>query len=290
MTRQALPAALMLSVSLAASPARAADPTKQECVEANDAAQDLRQSGKLRRAREKLAICASASCPGVVRDDCTQRLAELDSAMPHVVFAAKDGAGNDLMDVKITIDGARLADRLDGSSLKVDPGLHVFVFAWEGHPSVTKKLVLAEHDQGRREVVVFGSAETPRLTSASPAAASSGDSGLPRKAIAFGVGGTGIAGLVVGSIFGAVASSKWSAAKSECGPGCGPMAPAQGDKNTASSDAAISTVAFIVGGVLAAGGVVVYVTAPSGSTPGTGMQLAPSIGRDSGGLLVGGSF
>jgi hypothetical protein len=294
MTRHALPAALLLGVSLAASPARAADPTKQECVEANDAAQDLRQSGKLRQAREKLAVCAAASCPGVVRDDCTQRLAEVDSAMPHIVFAAKDAAGNDLVDIKVTIDGAPLADRLDGSSLKVDPGPHVFVFMWQGHPPVTKRLVLAEHDQARREAVVFRAAETPHVEVASPiaapAAAGSGGSGIDRKAIAFAVGGAGVAGIVLGSVFGAVASGKWSSAKSGCGAGCGPTAPAQGEKNTASSDATISTVAFIVGGALAAGGVVLYLTAPSGSTTGTGLRIAPALGSGETGVVLAGGF
>jgi hypothetical protein len=284
----------MLCVSLAASPARAADPTKQECVEANDAAQDLRQSGRLRRAREKLAVCAAASCPGVVRDDCTQRLAEVDSAMPHIVFAAKDAAGNDLVDVKVTIDGAPLADRLDGSSLKVDPGPHVFVFAWKGHPAVTKRLVLAEHDQARREVVVFGGAEAPHVESASPgaarAAAGSGGSGIDRKTIAFAVGGAGVAGLVVGSVVGAVASSKWSAAKSDCGAGCGPAAPAQGEKNAASSDAMIASVAFVLGAALAAGGVALYLTAPSGSAMGTGLRLAPVARSGEAGVVLAGGF
>jgi hypothetical protein len=292
MSRHLLSTSLALLVSIPPCLAQAADTTKQECVDANDAAQDLRQSGKLRQAREKLAICGSASCPSVVRDDCTQRLAELDSAMPQIVFSARDASGNDLVDVKVTIDGAPLVDRLDGSSVKVDPGPHVFVFTWERHPAVTKRLVLAEHDHARREVVVFGSAATVESASpgAAPAAAGSSGSGIDRKTIAFAVGGVGVAGLVVGSIFGAVASSKWSAAKSDCGAGCGPTAPAQGEKSTASSDATTSTVAFVVGGALAAGGVVLYLTAPSGSSPGTGMQLAPSIGAGSGGLLVRGSF
>jgi hypothetical protein len=294
MTRHAFSAALMLGISLAPSPARAADPTKQECVEANDAAQDLRQSGKLRQAREKLAVCATASCPGVVRDDCTQRLAEVDSAMPHIVFAAKDVAGNDLVDVKVTVDSTPLADRLDGSSLKVDPGPHVFVFTWVGHPAVTKRLVLAEHDQARREIVVFGSAGTPHVESAStataPAAARSSGTGIDRKTIAFAVGGAGVAGLVVGSIFGAVASSKWSAAKSDCGAGCGPTASAQGQKNTASSDATVSTVAFFVGGALAAGGVVLYLTAPSGSAGSTGIQIVPAVGSGEAGVVLAGGF
>jgi hypothetical protein len=294
MTRHALPAALTLGVLLTSPGARAADPTKQDCVAANDAAQDLRQSGKLRQAREKLAVCASASCPGVVRDDCAQRITEVDSAMPHIVFAAKDTAGNDLVDVKVTMDAAPLADRLDGSSLKVDPGPHVFIFTWEGHLSVSKKLVLAEHDQARREIVAFGGPETPHVQSASPAtapaAAGAGSSGLDRKTIAFAVGGAGVAGIIVGSIFGAVASSKWSAAKSDCGAGCGPTAPAQGEKSTASSDATISTVAFVVGAALAAGGVVLYLTAPLRTASGTGLQLAPSIGAGSGGVVLRGGF
>ena len=105
-----------------------------------------------------------------------------------------------------------------------------------------------------------------------------------------GVGGVGVAGLVVGSLFGAVASSKWSAAKSDCGAGCGPTAPAQGEKSTASSDATISTVAFVVGGVLAAGGVVLYLTAPSRTASGTGLRIAPALGSNETGVVLAGGF
>jgi serine/threonine-protein kinase len=159
---------------------------------------------------------------------------------------------------------------------------------------VTKRLVLAEHDQARREVVVFGGAEAPHIESASPgaapAAAGSGGSGIDRKTIAFAVGGAGVAGLVVGSVFGAVASSKWSAAKSDCGAGCGPAAPAQGEKNTASSDAMIASVAFVLGAALAAGGVALYLTAPSGSAMGTGLRLAPVARSGEAGVVLAGGF
>lgn len=275
-----------------AGPATAA--TKAECVDANDKGQDLRRAGRFSAARQQLARCSDPACPEILRNDCTVRLDELDSAMPHIVFEAKDAAGNDLVDVKVTIDGTPLADRLDGASLKVDPGPHVFVFTWEGHPAVTKKLVLAEHDQARREIVVFGGAETPHVGSASPAtvpaAAGSGGSGIDRKTIAFVVGGAGVAGLVVGSIFGAVASSKWSAAKTDCGGGCGLTAAAQDEKNTASSDATISTVAIVVGGALAAGGVVLYLTAPSRSTTGTGLRVAPAFALGEAGVVLAGGF
>jgi hypothetical protein len=285
----------MLAALLVGLPARSAEPTKQQCVEANDGAQDLRQAGKLRQARETLALCASASCPAIVRDDCTQRLTELDSAMPHVVFAAKDAAGNDLVDVKVTIDGAPLADRLDGSSLKVDPGPHVFVFTWEGHPSVTKKLVLAEHDQARREVVVFGGAETPHVESASlataPAAAGSGGSGIDRKTIAFAVGGAGVIGLVVGSIFGIVAKNTYDGATSRCAQsGSSPPSGCPGDalsagNNTAHQQATVSTVGFVAGAALLTGGAILYFTAPK-----AGVAVAPTVGTNGGGLSVLGTW
>jgi hypothetical protein len=294
MSHHIVSAVLVLGATFVTLPAAAADPTKAQCIAANDHAQEFRQAGKLSKAREQLLMCVAQSCPGPVREDCAQRLDELDKAMPTIVFAAKDAAGNDLVDVKVTIDGAPLADRLDGSSLKVDPGPHVFVFMWEGHPSVTKKLVLAEHEQARREVVVFGHAEMPHVESASPAtapvAAASGSSGIDRKTIAFAVGGVGVAGLIVGSIFGAVASSKWSAAKSDCGAGCGPNAPAQGEKGAAQSDAIASTVAFVIGGVLVAGGIALYVTAPANVTSGTGIRLTPAIGAGGGGLMLQGGF
>jgi hypothetical protein len=251
MSHHIVSAVLVLGATFVTWPA-AADPTKAQCIASNDHAQEFRQAGKLSKAREQLLICVAQSCPGPVREDCAQRLDELDKAMPTIVFT------------------------------------------WEGHPGVTKRLVLAEHDQARREVIVFGNAETPHVESASPGAApvaaGSGGSGIDRKTIAFAVGGAGVAGLVVGSIFGAVASSKWSAAKSDCGAGCGPTAPAQGEKSTASSDATISTVAFVVGGVLAAGGVVLYLTAPSRTASGTGLRIAPALGSNETGVVLAGGF
>jgi hypothetical protein len=75
---------------LTAVPAFAADPTKQQCVAADDAAQDLRQEGKLRAAREKLAICTSPACPALVREDCKQRIEEVDHATANATGKSTD--------------------------------------------------------------------------------------------------------------------------------------------------------------------------------------------------------
>jgi hypothetical protein len=165
---------MVLGILLVGFPARSAEPTKKQCVEANDAAQDLRQARKLRQAREKLVLCSAASCPGIVREDCVQRLSEVDAAMPSIIFEAKDAAGSDLSAVTVTLDGAPLVEKLDGTPVRVDPGEHVFVLTPEGRPSVTKRLVLSEHDQGRRELVPLGTAEAPLPAAASPVAPRTG--------------------------------------------------------------------------------------------------------------------
>jgi hypothetical protein len=53
---------------IGAAPARAYD--KLECVRAHERAQELQRTGDLRARQEQLAICASTTCPELVRDDC----------------------------------------------------------------------------------------------------------------------------------------------------------------------------------------------------------------------------
>src|ERR1700687_125410 len=105
MSSPTLACGLLLGIVLTASTSRADEPTKQECIAANEGAQALRQAGKLREARTKLSVCMASSCPGPVREDCGPRLEDLQPAMPTVVFDIKDPAGRDLLDVNLSIDG-----------------------------------------------------------------------------------------------------------------------------------------------------------------------------------------
>jgi hypothetical protein len=102
------------AVLLLPSYVEAAEPSKDECIAANDAGQDLRRAGKLHAAHEKLAFCVSTSCPGPVREDCAQRLTEVDGVMPSLVFEAKDRAGSKGSSGGATFDGGGGAD--SGSS------------------------------------------------------------------------------------------------------------------------------------------------------------------------------
>ena len=142
--------------------------TKDQCVDANTKAQSLRREGNFAAAREQLALCIDRSCPGIVRDDCTQRLDELEHAQPTVVFDAKSAVGDDVVLVHVAVDGVRLADVLDGRALGVDPGQHVFTFAVPGQAPTTYRFVLKEGEKDRRErIVLAGAAEPGAARSAS---------------------------------------------------------------------------------------------------------------------------
>jgi hypothetical protein len=145
-----------VAVAPPSPPAASGDVTKDQCIDANTKAQSLRRSGKLVATRAQLAICADPHCPAMVRDDCTQRLDDLERIQPTIVFDAKDGAGNDLSDVRVSMDGKPLVGRLDGTAVAVDPGPHAFTFEVSGQPSVTKGFVLKEGEKLRRERVVIG--------------------------------------------------------------------------------------------------------------------------------------
>ncbi len=154
-------AGLMVVLSLHVSGTALADLTKQDCTEANVTAQSLRREGKLRAARDALATCASPVCPDAVRADCLERTEAISQTMPTIVLAAKDGAGNDLAAVSVTIDGDPFAEALDGKALDVDSGEHEFVFTATGQAPVTRRFVIREGEKARRESIVIGTAPPP---------------------------------------------------------------------------------------------------------------------------------
>ena len=273
-------AGLTALATLAVSPGARADgppnPSKHECVEASEAGQDLRQSHKLRAAREKLLICVAEACPGPVREDCAQRLDEVAKAMPSIVFEVKDANGTDATGVTIRIDGQRLAGA--GTAIDLDPGGHTFTFAAAGVPTTTeKRLVIVEGVKQRHEVIVLGTAapatSPPPEPGVAPAPATSPPpepvvAPAPARSIvpptlalaAFGVGG---ASLVLGISAGLVASGKHSTLSGECNDSAGTCAPQySGDLDSFHTWRTVSTISYVVGALGIVGGGVLWLVAP----------------------------
>ncbi len=304
-SKRLLPLAILALLGAIARPA-SADTTMAECLSANEKAIKLRGDHALRQARDQTLLCAASSCPEDVRDACQRRVTQLTAAIPTVVFLAKDEAGNDLVPVRVSMDGEPIGERLDGTPIPIDPGQHTFTFKVADRPTVEKSLVISEGQKDRRETVVFGAA-TGALTSPKPdtspiesvpAAASS--RGRDQRVAGIVVGAVGVLGLGLGAVSGGVASSDWSSAKETCNGrpvSCttDPNSAGFQEERSASTMAAVSTVGFIAGGVLVAGGLVVFLTAPKNSSSpapvsARGIEIVPTGGPSGTGMILRGWF
>ena len=288
---------LVLTIVAASAPARAAEPTKKECVNANESGQDLRQSGKLREARAALAVCMSPRCPRPVREDCAQRLAEIEAALPTLVFIAKAADGNDLRDVRVSMDGQDLTAS-DGTAVTIDPGDHAFTFTKEGLPPATRDVVVHEGDKNRRIQVTLAppaseASEPKAPAEPAPSKGANDNRGLfglapsTQRGIGLGVGIAGAVGLAVGSVFGIWSKLTYDHVRSsDCTlPGGGCTAAVGDDKKAYFQQADISTIAFIAGGALTAAGVALYVLTPAGT-----VSVSPTVGAREAGIGLTGQF
>jgi hypothetical protein len=276
-TLRVLPA--IAGVLVAAPSARADGPSKSECAAANETAQDLRTSGKLQEARRKLAICTADTCPGPIREDCGQRLQELESAVPTIMFEAVDAVGHDLTSVRVVMDGHALAQQLGGTALEVDPGEHRFVFDSAGFQEASETFVIREGEHNRNLRVVLQAIASPSV---------GGPEGETQRWLGLGLGGAGAAGLIVGTIFGLVSKSTYDHAfHDECGGNANDCS-VQGAKDgeTAHSQAAIATVGFVAGAALLAAGAAFYFSAPHEGD----VAVAASLSNGGGGLALRGRW
>jgi hypothetical protein len=269
----------------------AADPTKQECIDENGTAQDLVRDGKLLEARQKLTVCVSPACPGPVREDCAQRLNDLESMMPSVSFAAKDSAGNDLIAVSVTMDGQPFAEKLSATATEVNPGEHRFAFTAPGLHTTERVVLVREGEKGRLVEVVLGPAALaqPSHPLDLPPAGPPPPDGSTQRIVGLTLGSIGLVGLVAGTVFGVLSKSTYDhALQSECGNNPAECS-AQGttDGQTAYTEATVSTLGFIAGGALLAVGAIVYFTAPRSPLP---LRVTPTVGSGGGGLRVEAAF
>jgi hypothetical protein len=231
-----------------------AAPSVNQCLAASDASFKAANEHRLRAERAQLLVCAAPSCPGEVRAECLRRVDKVNRQIPTVVFSAQDEHGADLGVVRIAIDHDVVTDHSAGLALELDPGEHTFDFESPGRAPVDKELVIVEGQKGRAERVVFS--VVPVVEPASHWSSS-------RRWLAAGVGGAGVVGLGLGAAFGIVALEKKRDANKEC-PSRTCATQSQVDAwSSASHAGTTSTVFFIAGGALLAGGAVLWVTSPS---------------------------
>lgn len=290
--------ALLLGLTIA-TPSSAADPTKEQCIAANDQQQALRAQKKFRAAREAARACANTACPAIVRTDCAQAVYDLDHQIPTMVFETKDAAGHDLAAVKVTMDGQVLVDHLDGSALDVDVGEHDFVFEAAG-ATVRQHFIVREGDRARHERVDFPAAPKPKtddppmVVAPPPPATETPRSGTGQRIAGGVLGGVGIVGIVVGAVFVAKGNSGNSDLKNP-EPSICPVGQGTTCQNAIDLKSEIQAqwtgggIALGLGGGALIAGVIVFLTAPS-SAARTSLVVAPSFGTNGASLALSGRF
>jgi hypothetical protein len=181
-------------------------------------------------------------------------------------------------------DGIVLGAGALGAALPVDPGDHtVDASAPNRQPWATHVTIAA--DGGTALASVPSLAEMPTWASTER---SGRPLALPLRTIGIATGAAGIAALGVSGYFAALAANKNSDSKSDCtGDVCGPVG--KQERLDALSAANVSTVMFVVGGVLAAGGVTLFVLGKP-TEPKPAIAAVPTVDKQTAGFALAGTF
>jgi hypothetical protein len=180
---------------------------KQTCVEAHVNGQALSREGKLGAARAQFITCGREACPGALRKDCVNWLAQANESQPSVVVEARDERGKQTTDVKVYIDGRLAAQALEGRSIEVDPGTHAFRYVSKKGSVIDEQVVVLEGQKNRKLVAVFPREPEPPKPFRTPTAS-------------WVLGGIGVGAVGNFVLWAAIGSSQESDLEQTCAPRC----------------------------------------------------------------------
>jgi hypothetical protein len=206
--------------------------------------------------------------------------------------------GADFGDVEVDLDGSRLSPMLYGVALPVDPGAHELTASATGRQRWALELNLPS-GPGTTSVRIPESSLALRPRTAPPAPAlATGDApsantappGQTMRTVGLVLGGAGIAGLTLGTVFAFKARADHDDLQAVCaGDVCAESAASQLDKYR--SDALVANTALVIGASSLVGGVVVYLLAPSAkASPKPHVAVEPLLGPGVAGLHASGTF
>jgi len=267
-----------------------ADGDEQAACDAAFSSSDISlRDHKLVAARDELRTCSRAVC-GSMAADCSKQLAAMEARIPAVVFRAE--LAGQSVDASVQMDQKPLVMQLDGRSVDVDPGSHLFTFTLGNGRKKEVRTTVVESDNGQKVIAVFeATAETdkPRTDSTKPPPLAE-TKPFPYRTVGYATSAVGIVGLGLGAVFGLVASGKKSDARCDSSNLCDDGSAL----DSARSAATVSTIGFIAGGVLLAAGVGIVLFSPSNKAspaPAVGtLRVTPALGAGSGGVVLGSSF
>jgi hypothetical protein len=233
--RRAVAVALIATSWCGATAAIARADESDACVASYEQAQVLRMEIRLVEARDKLLICAQPACPQLLTADCARWLRQVDDSVPSIVLGARDADGKDLPNTRVFLDGRRVAERIDGTALVVDPGAHTIRFENAARGVAEQHLVARQGEKNRLVSVTF-----PR-----PDAATRETRPVP--VLAYVLGAVGVASIAAGTALDVSARSTFQSLKESCHSACATSDVADGRRRMLVGDVVLGV------GVLALG-------------------------------------
>jgi len=222
------------------------------------------------------AASARASAQASREELATKRAALLQKDLPYLLVAPADKTAP----VEVRLDDTPLRRALLDSEIPVDPGEHVLVASAPGYEPYRTSIKVGK---GEHAKVTIPALEKSKGADSTPAPASTATTGPApitdppppdtpsrggwQRPTALALAGVGVVGVGVGSFFGVRAFSQWSDAQAKC-----PNDLCTGDGKSladgARTSATVSTVSFIAGGALLAGGAALFFLAPKAQRTG----------------------
>lgn len=235
------------------------------------------------------------------------RAAALEPKLSHLEIVVPDET-RELAGLEIRLDGVLLAEAVWGTPMPVDPGEHAVEATatnkepWKGTVTIAKP---AERQQIEIGALIDlppepeTSEPAPEQVTPPPRPDQPDDEGSNALLITGAVlGGIGVAALGVGTIFGIRALDQIGEAQDRCTPELctDPQAVELNEDGATSAD--LSTGLLIGGGVAAATGLVLILTAVVGDSDGadadaashTALRVQPLLGRAGGAVTLGGRW
>jgi hypothetical protein len=167
-----------------------------------------------------------------------------------------------------------------GVPVPLDPGQHVIDASAPGRKPWSARVAFGNTASQKTLAVPNlepdGSAQAPVDATQPPPA--TGSNGKTQRIVGIAVGGVGVVGLALGTVFGLQAKSKNDDASSAC-PDPSRCSQSGIDLDKKARDAAtISTIGFIAGGALLVGGAVLFFTAPASPEPAASVGVRATPG------------
>jgi tetratricopeptide (TPR) repeat protein len=211
----------------------------------------------------------------------------LERDVPHLTLVLPPDAVTDQLEVRL--DGNALMLATVGDDRRVDPGLHEITVVVEGKPRArTIQVLRGDRTRISLDVPTRARVQAQR-TSSEPAA----DAGRTRRLVGLGTAGAGVLAVGIAGITTLRAHSDYEhALHGYCNDApdmCDPTGLTR--THSARHRANIATAVTLLGTAAVAGGLYLYFTTPrTAERPGQALYVAPAIGGDGAGIVLGGAF